>query len=249
MSAEMEEPTKTLIRLLRNNLQVVKDDGEVAQIYIGNEWYNSEISRQNDGQITVALQECQEQKLSADGKVRRAILDFRINVWVLDKPERSVEAREMRDKIVDEIRRVINKRNSNPNVFTYNFIGVGRNSGDHKAGSGITIKIWNFSTGCWDKASNSLNSLDETVSINLSSEFSSFLGDDGYVYLLARTANPSDGVDSAILNCDYSEMEFSVNGICYCNVVSYRSLDIVNVRPFIWRTELYARGWMFERLI
>ena len=58
MSAEMEEPTKTLIRLLRNNLQVVKDDGEVAQIYIGNEWYNSEISRQNDGQITVALQEC-----------------------------------------------------------------------------------------------------------------------------------------------------------------------------------------------
>jgi len=325
MSAEVEEPTKTLIRLLRNNLQVVKDDGEVAQIYIGNEWYNSEISRQNDGQITVALQECQEQKLSADGKVRRAILDFRINVWVLDKPERSVEAREVRDKIVDEVRRVVNERNSNPNVFTYNFIGVGRNSGDHKAfyavsnsepspssqvwteltdeeytkiwysdderlaitaqqdgdhaflllkfkldakpevlkslkldfegygespaGSGITIKIWNFSSGCWDKASSGSNSLDETVSINLSSEFSSFIGDDGYIYLLARTTNPSDGVNPAILNCDYSEMEFSVNGICYCNVVSYRSLDIVNVRPFIWRTELYARGWMFERLI
>ena len=325
MSVTMEEPTKTLVRLLKNYLRVVKDNGEIARLHIGGEWYNSEIIRQNDGQVTVGLQGCKEQKLSVDGKTRRAIIDFRINVWVLDKSERSSETREIRSKIIDEIRHIIAERNSSPNQFTYNFTGIGRESGDHKAfyaissneptpdsqtwteltseeyaklwysdderleitaqqdgeypfllfkfkldtkpevlkslrldfegygeapaGNGITIKIWNFSAGCWDKASSGSGSIDETVSIGLSADFSSFIDEDCYVYLLAKTTNPSDGVGSAILRCDYAEMDFSVNGISYCDVISYRNLDMVNVRPFIWRTELYARGWMFERLI
>ena len=325
MSVTMEEPTKTLIRLLKTYLRVVKDNGEVAKIYISNEWYNSEISKQSDGQISVGLQRCEQQKLSTNGRVRRAVIDFRINVWVLDKPERGSETREMRSKIVDEIRRVIAERNGSPNQFTYNFTGIGRESGDHKAfytistsepepssqawneltnedyvklwysdderfsistqqsgeyplllfkfkldakpevlkslrldfegygespaGSGVTVKVWNFSSECWDRANSDFGSIDETIFISLSSDFSNFVSDEGYVYLLARTTNPSDGIGSATLNCDYAKIEFSVNGICYCDIVSYSNLDMVNVRPFIWRTEFLARGWMFERLI
>ncbi|RLI20536.1 hypothetical protein DRO54_06070 [Candidatus Bathyarchaeota archaeon] len=325
MSVELEEPVKTLIRLLKANLRVVKDNGELANIHIGNEWYNSEISRQNDGQITVGLQNCQEQKLSTDGKVRLSTINFRINVWVLDKLEKSTEAREMRNKIVNEIKRVLCEKSSSPNNFTYNFAGVGRESGEHKAfyaisnselainsqvwseltsdeyvklwysdddrlsleaqqngeyplllfkfkldakpevlkiltlnfegygeaatGNGVTVKVWNFGSGSWDKFSTGSSGLDETISITVSSDFESFMDEEGYVYMLARTTNPCDGVTSSILRCDYAWMDFSVNGLSYCDIVAYRNLDRVDVKPFIWRTELTAKGWIFKKLV
>lgn len=325
MSINVEEPVKTLIRLLRSYLRVVKDNGELAKVYISNEWYSSEISRQYDGQITVGLQRCDEQKLSVDGRVRRSIIDFRINVWVLDKPERSSKTREMRDKIVSEVKRVIRERNSAPNEFAYNLVGVGREAGTHKAfyaisseeltptsqnwteltsdeytklwysdddrlsltaqqngehplllfkfkldvepkvlknlklefegygegpsGNGVTVKVWNFASESWNKAKTSYGASDETVSIEISSDFENFIDEEGNVYFLARTLNPSDGVSSALLKCDYVEVEFSVNGISYCDFVSYRNLDEINVKPFIWRTELMARGWMFEKVV
>jgi hypothetical protein len=48
------------------------------------------------------------------------------------------------------------------------------------------------------------------------------------------------------LFCDYAEVEFTVNGITYADVVSYRDIDEVRVKPFVWRTEFTVKTWLFE---
>ena len=325
MSFTVEDPVKTLIRLLRTYLRVVKEDGGLASIHISDEWYNSEISKTYDGQITVGLENCREERLSINGAIRRSIVTYRVNVWVLDKPEKSLESSEMRNKILQEVKNVIREKGEAPYKFEYSLVGASQKSGSHKvfyafsdqeipptssewnelsdeeyaklwysdderlsetiqengkyplllfkfkldaettvlksltlkfegygespAGNGVTIKAWNFSDGNWQKTQTSSGSLDETISIEILSGFENFVDKDGYVYLLAKTANPSDGVNSAVLHCDYAEMDFSVNGISYCKLVSYRNLDETHNRPFIWRTELSVEGWIFERTV
>jgi hypothetical protein len=39
-----------------------------------------------------------------------------------------------------------------------------------------------------------------------------------------------------------------VNGITYCDMASYRNLDRVDVKPFIYRTELVLKSWFIENI-
>jgi len=73
-----------------------------------------------------------------------------------------------------------------------------------------------------------------------------FVDADGYVYLLARTTNTSDGVTAAVIYCDYVECVITVRGIVYADVVSHRDEDRVDVKPVIWRTEFVLKTWLFE---
>jgi len=321
----VEDPVKTLIRLLKTYLHVVKEDGELANIHINDEWYNSEISKTYDGQITVGLENCREERLSINGTVRRSIVTYRVNIWVLDKPEKRLESREMRNKILQEVKRVVREKGETPYKFEYDLVGISQKSGSHKvfyafsdqeisptslewnelsdeeyvklwysddervsksaqengkyplllfkfkldaetsvlrkltlkfegygetpAGNEVIIKLWNFSDGNWQETQTGSGGSDETVLIEISSSFEKFVDEDGYVYLLAKTANPSDGENLAILHCDYAEADFSVNGISHCKLVSYRNLDETHNKPFIWRTELSVEGWIFERTV
>jgi hypothetical protein len=118
--------------------------------------------------------------------------------------------------------------------------------GTAPAGNGITVKVWNHVASEWQQAQMGTGSGDETVTITLSEDWPDFIDADGYVWLLARTTNPSNESYAAILYCDFVECIMQVYGITYCDVVSYRNVDVTDVKPFLFKTEFLLRGWLFE---
>jgi len=120
--------------------------------------------------------------------------------------------------------------------------------GTAPVGNGITIKAWNYTASAWQNAQVGTGGVDETITITLTSSLTDFIDTGGYVYLLARTTNPSDGATPAALYCDYVECLVTVEGITYVDVVSFRDEDQVNVKPFIWRTEFTVKSWLFENV-
>jgi len=40
----------------------------------------------------------------------------------------------------------------------------------------------------------------------------------------------------------------TVNGITYCDVTSFRDVDRIDVKPFIYRTEFALKSWFFENI-
>ncbi|MEM3623447.1 MAG: hypothetical protein QXR76_06745 [Candidatus Bathyarchaeia archaeon] len=121
----MENPVLTLIRLLKRYLAVVKDDGALANIHVGQEWLDRELLKSFDGQITVGLDRGEDDKLSFDGSLRRLCLFMRVNAWAFD--------RSIREKMRSEINRVIHGKRTTPNHADYSFCGVGIASATHKA--------------------------------------------------------------------------------------------------------------------
>jgi hypothetical protein len=75
-----------------------------------------------------------------------------------------------------------------------------------------------------------------------------YVDDNGYVWFLARTVYASDGATPATLRCDYVSCTVTVNGITYCDVTSFRDVDRVDVKPFIFRTEFALKSWFFENI-
>jgi len=98
----------------------------------------------------------------------------------------------------------------------------------------------------WQNAQVGTGGADETISITLSSSLTDYIDDSGYVWLLTRTTNASNGTTAAILHCDYVSCTITVNGITYLDIVRFRDADRVDVKPFIFRTEFALKSWMFE---
>jgi hypothetical protein len=117
------------------------------------------------------------------------------------------------------------------------------------SGNGATIKVWNHVASVWENAVSGSGATDEVLAINLSSNLPNYVDANGYAYLLARTTFPSDGEAQAVLYCDYVEVEFTVNGIAYVDVVGFRDVDEVRVKPFLWRTEFVVKSWSFENVM
>jgi len=321
---EIEDPTTTLVRLLDKNMRVVKDDGSSAKILVSREWYDRELFKNYDGQVTVGLDHSEDQKVGFSGTARRRVGFARVNIWTTDKPEQGDAGRRMRDKMRAEVNRIVREKRTKPNETIYNFIGVGPSTGTHKAyhagsstelaptspnwtelttaeyeklwnsddnrfsksvnvnlqyalmlfrfkidpdekvvknivfkyegygtapaGNGATIKAWNFTASAWQNAVVGTGGADEVITITLSSSLTDFIDSSGYIYLLARTTNTSDGATEAVLHCDYAECALTVEGITYADIVGYRDEDQVNVKPFIWRTEFTVKSWLFENV-
>jgi len=321
---EAEDPIVTLVRLLDKNMRVVKEDGSLASIHVSEQWYDRELFKNHDGQVTVGLDRSEDNKLGLSGTARRRVGFARVNIWTTDKPEQGVAGRRMREKMRAEVNRVIREKRNKPNETRYNFAGVGQTTGTHKAyhagssselaptsagwteftnteyeklwysdddrfsksvnvnleyalmlfrfkinpdrkvvkqillkfegygttpaGNGVTIKIWNFTASAWQNPATGTSGADENITITLTSSLTDYIDSNGYVYLLARTTNPSDGATPSILYCDYCECLITVEGITYCDIVSYRDEDQVNVKPFIWRTAFTVKSWLFENV-
>ncbi|MEM3626443.1 MAG: hypothetical protein QXZ25_00245 [Candidatus Bathyarchaeia archaeon] len=321
--SEMEDPVTTVVRLLSKNMRVVKEDGALASIYVSREWYDRELFKNVDGQVTVGLGESRDTKLEMSGRIRRRLGTLRVNVWTTDREASTDSGRLMRQKIVEEINRIVRQNRSVPNQTVYNFAGLGYPEGDpHKAfqagasselvpgaagwneltneeyqkiwysddqryskshsvngeyalllfrfkiesrekavkkivlafegfgtapaGNGITVKVWNHLAGAWQNAQSGAGGADETIIITLTSSLTDYVDDDGFVWLLARTKNPSDGSTAAIIHCDYVSCTVTVYGITHLDVVSFRDADRVDVKPFIFRTEFILKSWSFE---
>jgi hypothetical protein len=118
--------------------------------------------------------------------------------------------------------------------------------GTAPAGNGATVKVWNHTTSAWGNAASGTGSSDETITITLTSGLSDYIDDSGFVWFLAKTTNPSNGSSPAILYCDYVSCTVTVNGITYCDVATYRDQDNVEVSPFVFRTEVGLKTWLFE---
>ncbi|MBT0160906.1 hypothetical protein G4O51_13080, partial [Candidatus Bathyarchaeota archaeon A05DMB-2] len=61
--SEVENPVDTVVRLLSKNMWVVKEDGSLASILVSKEWYDRELFKNFDGQITVGLAESRDTKI------------------------------------------------------------------------------------------------------------------------------------------------------------------------------------------
>ena len=132
--SELEDPVTTVIRLLQKNMRVVKEDGALASIYVSREWYDRELFKNYDGQITVGLAESRDTKVEMSGRIRRRLGTLRVNVWATDRAASSDSGRLMRQKMVEEVNRIVRQNRTVPNQTRYDFAGLGYPSGDpHKA--------------------------------------------------------------------------------------------------------------------
>jgi hypothetical protein len=128
-------------------------------------------------------------------------------------------------------------------TMNLSFIGFGTAPG----GDGLTVKVWNHETQAWENPeSGGAGGVDETITIELDANLPDYIDDEGYVWFLAETSNVSDGQTPAVLTCNYVSLTTTVNGITYCDVLSYRDADRVDMKPFIYRTEITVKSWFFE---
>lgn len=321
----IEDSVTTLVRLLDNNLKLVKDDGSVGTVYVSKEWFDRDLMKTYDAQVTVGLSGSVDRKIGFSGSKRLTLDSPKVNVWVIEKSSSVQSARRIRDKMQQEIKRIVREKRTKPNITKHTFWNLGTDSTTHKAyeaasdseldpedkgwseiegvgynriwysdddrhsksadvnleyalqlfrfktaakpdvltkleltfegygtapgGNGATINVWNFTSEAWENAQSGTGGADETLTIPLTSSFEDFVDSDGYVYLLVRTTNPSDGSTPAVIYCDYVECTITVQGITYVDVVSHRDLDQVDVKPVIWRTEFLLKTWLFETVL
>ena len=318
-----EDPVTTTIRLLSKNIRVVKEDSSVASIYVSQQWYDRELFKNYDAQITVGLSSSEDHKVDLAGRIRQRRGRLVVNLWASDKPASSDPGRLMRQKMVEEVNRIVRQNMKIPNQTIYDFAGLGYPSGDpHKAfsavatselaptdtawaelsaldyqkiwyadatdysksasvnlqyalmlfrlkipskasafqsmvlifvgygtapgGNGCSIKVWNPATSQWENASSGTGSSNQTITISLTSTAPNYVDGNGYVWLLVRSTNSSNGTTPAVLNCDYVGCMITVNGITYLDVVSYQDKDKVDVKPFIFRTIFVLKSWSLE---
>lgn len=120
--------------------------------------------------------------------------------------------------------------------------------GTAPGGNGVTIKIWNHAASAWQQAQSGTGGGDETLTITITSNWTDYIDSSGYVWLLAKTTNPSNGSTPAVLYCDFVQCTIQVYGISFCDVISYRNVDVTDVKPYLFRAEFLLKGWLFESI-
>ena len=121
--------------------------------------------------------------------------------------------------------------------------------GTSPLGRGITVKVWNSKDAAWqNEHTHGGNEDDHALTITLAGDAADFVDDKGYVWLLARTSNPSDGVSAATLFCDYASCTAAVYGVTYCDVAGSRNLDRVDIKPPIYRSEFTVKTSLIEKI-
>jgi hypothetical protein len=114
------------------------------------------------------------------------------------------------------------------------------------SGNGVTLKVWDNLAGAWSNPQTGVLGTDETLTITLTSNLTNYVNDAGFLYLMARTTNPSNGVSPAVLSCDFVQATVDVRGITFCDIQSYRDVDVVDVKPFLYIEEIVIVAWLFE---
>ena len=115
-------------------------------------------------------------------------------------------------------------------------------------GNGVTLKVWDNAAGAWSNPQTGVLGTDETLTFTLTSNLTNYVNDDGFLYLMARTTNPSDGVSPAVLYCDFVQATVDVRGITFCDAHNWRDVDVTDVKPFLYTEELQIVAWLFESI-
>jgi hypothetical protein len=121
--------------------------------------------------------------------------------------------------------------------------------GSSPSGDSITVQAWNSNQSSWqNQETQGTSGQDSTLTITLAENPSDYIDDNNYVWLTAQTVNPSNGSVPAVLFCNYASCTVAVNGVTYCDISSCRQSDILDVKPFIFRTEFTVKSWFFENI-
>jgi hypothetical protein len=113
-------------------------------------------------------------------------------------------------------------------------------------GNGVTLKVWDNVAVGWSNPLTGSAGTDEILSLTLTSDIANYVNSDDFLYLMARTTNPSDGISLAVLNCDFVQATVDVRGVTFCDVHSYKDVDVVDVKPFLYKEEIQILAWLFE---
>ena len=166
-------------------------------------------------------------------------------LWFSDDQRYQVSYSQNGEKAVMLFRFKIESREKTVKKIVLTFEGYGT----APSGDGIQIKVWNHDSGIWESTrSGGANGTDETVTIDIESNLLNYIDGSGYVWFLAETIHASDGATPATLLCDYVSCTVTVNGVTYCDVLSYRNVDRVDLKPFVFRTEINVKSWFFENI-
>jgi hypothetical protein len=102
--------------------------------------------------------------------------------------------------------------------------------------------------GAWGNPQTGVLGTDETLTLTLTSNLTNYVNDDGFLYLMARTTNTSNGLSPAVLYCDFVQATVDVRGITFCDAQSWRDVDVVDVKPFLYKEEIVIVAWLFESI-
>ncbi len=120
--------------------------------------------------------------------------------------------------------------------------------GTAPAGNGLTLKVWNSTTGAWGNTQTGTAGANETLTIALAASLTDYVDADGYLWVLARTTNPSDGATAAVAYCDFIQVTTRVNGVKFADYRSFRNVDETRVKPYIYKAEFTIVAWLYESL-
>ncbi len=121
--------------------------------------------------------------------------------------------------------------------------------GTAPSGDGVEVKAWNSVAAAWQNAqAGGAGGEDEVMTVTLVADLPDYVDADGYVWFLARTLYASNGASPATLRCDYVRCTVTVNGVTYCDILSFRNVDRVDVKPFVFSTEFTVKSWFFENI-
>ncbi len=123
------------------------------------------------------------------------------------------------------------------------FVGYGTAA----AGDGATLKVWNHTTGAWTNAQAGDGSAKETLTITLAANLTDYIDPDGYIWLLARTTNASNGTPT-VLYCDFVQCVTQTEGITNCDVVRYQDVDRTDIQPTVFTSIFIIKAWLIESL-
>ena len=120
--------------------------------------------------------------------------------------------------------------------------------GTAPSGNGVTLKVWDNSVQAWSNSKTGSAITDETLSLTLTQNLTNYVDAKGYLYLLARTTNPSNGTTPAVLSCDFVQATVTVKGVTFCDVRSHQDIDCIDVKPFLFKEEIIIVAWLFESI-
>ncbi len=117
---------------------------------------------------------------------------------------------------------------------------------------GFSVAVWNNAAGAWNDTGmfspEPENYGPAQGDFSLDVNCGDFVDGDGFVWVLVMGLSPSDGETPAWLYCWFLDLQVDVNGLSFIDVVAYRPVDLVDVKPFVFKEDVILRGWCFERV-
>ena len=111
----VEDPKTTLLKLIKDNISLTKDDGETAATcHVSQEGFNAEAFKNYDTQVTIDLDPGRSKvRQLAIGASKVLYLDvYRVTGWAIDKT--GITGKKMRWKLRREIERIIRSNCKSP---------------------------------------------------------------------------------------------------------------------------------------